>query len=108
MPNNSAKFFMLHKSFIFYLSILLVSGVRGDNLNPNTILINPKICCEPDSLNCHPDYSGCLKIDAEDYDCICGSGNGPCYTGRVEVKVIGKDPFRLDRDKDGIGCECNK
>lgn len=53
--------------------------------------------------NCHPSYSGCLRADASDYDCLGGSGNGPYYTGRVEV--IGPDVFGLDRDHDGIGCE---
>ena len=53
--------------------------------------------------NCHPSYSGCLRADASDYDCVGGSGNGPYYTGRV--MVIGPDVFGLDRDGDGIGCE---
>lgn len=52
---------------------------------------------------CHPNYSGCLKADATDYDCAGGSGNGPYYTGRVQV--YGSDPFGLDRDHDGVGCE---
>lgn len=53
---------------------------------------------------CHPSYKGkCLKINAGDYDCIGGSGDGPNYTGRV--RVVGKDVFRLDADNDGIGCE---
>lgn len=53
--------------------------------------------------NCHPGYSGCLKMNAGDYDCKGGSGNGPNYTGKVEV--YGSDPFGLDRDNDGWGCE---
>lgn len=53
--------------------------------------------------NCHPSYSGCLDPNASDYDCAGGRGNGPKYTGRV--RVLGPDVFRLDRDKDGIGCE---
>lgn len=53
--------------------------------------------------NCHPSYSGCLKINAGDYDCASGSGNGPNYTGAVQV--YGSDPFDLDRDNDGWGCE---
>lgn len=53
--------------------------------------------------NCHPSYSGCLRVDASDYDCAGGSGNGPYYTGRVYV--YGPDVFGLDRDGDGIGCE---
>lgn len=53
--------------------------------------------------SCHPNYSGCLKMNAGDYDCASGSGNGPNYTGPVEV--YGSDPFDLDRDNDGLGCE---
>lgn len=53
--------------------------------------------------NCHPSYSGCLRADASDYDCAGGSGNGPYYTGAVQV--YGSDPFGLDRDGDGWGCE---
>lgn len=52
---------------------------------------------------CHPNYSGCLKVNAGDYDCAGGSGNGPNYTGPVQV--YGADPFDLDRDNDGWGCE---
>ncbi len=53
--------------------------------------------------SCHPSYSGCLEINAGDYDCADGSGNGPNYTGTV--RVHGSDPFDLDRDNDGWGCE---
>jgi hypothetical protein len=53
---------------------------------------------------CHPSYKGaCLDPNAEDYDCIGGSGDGPLYTGRV--RVVGPDVFELDHDNDGIGCE---
>ena len=53
---------------------------------------------------CDPNYEGaCLDADASDYDCDGGSGNGPKYTG--SVRVVGDDPFGLDRDGDGIGCE---
>ena len=53
--------------------------------------------------SCHPGYSGCLKPNAGDYDCAGGSGNGPNYTGAVQV--YGSDPFGLDRGHDGWGCE---
>jgi hypothetical protein len=54
--------------------------------------------------SCHPSYEGaCLDPDSYDYDCEGGSGNGPDYTG--EVRVVGDDPFGLDRDRDGTGCE---
>jgi hypothetical protein len=51
---------------------------------------------------CHPSYVPCVPF-ASDVDCSSGSGNGPAYTGRVEV--IGPDVYDLDRDGDGIGCE---
>lgn len=53
---------------------------------------------------CHPNYSGACVPIASDVDCAGGSGNGPAYV-RGPVKVIGRDVYRLDRDKDGIGCE---
>lgn len=58
---------------------------------------------EPVRSSCHPNYSGCLNPNAGDYDCVGGSGNGPNYTGPVEV--YGADPFDLDRDHDGRGCD---
>jgi hypothetical protein len=33
-----------------------------------------------------------------------GSGNGPNYVYGT-VRVVGGDPFGLDRDNDGLGCE---
>jgi hypothetical protein len=53
---------------------------------------------------CHPNYSGACVPIASDVDCAGGSGNGPAYV-RGPVRVIGRDVYRLDRDKDGIGCE---
>jgi hypothetical protein len=53
---------------------------------------------------CHPSYEGaCLDPNSYDYDCEGGSGDGPDYTG--EVRVVGDDPFGLDRDGDGTACE---
>jgi hypothetical protein len=53
---------------------------------------------------CDPNYAGaCLRPDVSDYDCEGGSGDGPYYTGYVEV--VGDDHYDLDRDGDGIACE---
>jgi len=41
---------------------------------------------------------------ASDVDCAGGTGNGPAYV-RGSVQVVGSDPYRLDADNDGIGCE---
>ena len=54
--------------------------------------------------NCHPSYTGaCLDPTASDYDCVGGSGDGPKYTGYVNV--VGYDEYGLDADNDGAGCE---
>ncbi|MDG4836830.1 G5 domain-containing protein [Micromonospora sp. WMMD967] len=58
---------------------------------------------KPQSSNCDPNYSGCVPI-ASDVDCLPGTGDGPGYV-RGPVKVIGKDIYRLDNDKDGYGCD---
>ena len=58
---------------------------------------------EPPAEECDPNYSGCLDPNAVDYDCAGGSGDGPLYTGTVEV--LGVDHYGLDRDGDGIGCD---
>lgn len=52
--------------------------------------------------DCTPGYSPCLQ-PASDYDCQGGTGDGPKYTGRVEV--TGSDPYDLDADGNGVGCE---
>jgi micrococcal nuclease len=55
--------------------------------------------------NCHPSYPDvCLATDKGDYDCAGGSGNGPNYV-QGPIRVLPPDPFDLDRDGDGIGCE---
>jgi hypothetical protein len=54
--------------------------------------------------SCDPNYVGaCLDPSSPDYDCEGGSGDGPDYTGMVEV--VGDDHFDLDRDDDGVACE---
>jgi PASTA domain len=57
------------------------------------------------SRNCDPSYPDvCLDPAAVDYDCAGGSGNGPKYmSGPIRVRT--PDPFDLDRDGDGWGCE---
>lgn len=53
---------------------------------------------------CHESYVGnCLDPSRSDYDCAGGSGDGPGYTGPVQV--VGYDEYDLDRDGDGYACE---
>lgn len=53
----------------------------------------------PAASNCHPSYSSCLPI-VGDLDCsdIRALGVAP-------VRILGSDPYRLDGDNDGWGCE---
>jgi hypothetical protein len=55
------------------------------------------------SSNCTPGYSPCLP-PASDYDCAGGSGDGPKYA-HGPIRVAGSDPYKLDNDGDGVGCE---
>ncbi len=55
--------------------------------------------------SCHPSYQGaCLPPNGPDVDCAGGNGNGPIYVSGP-IRVVGSDPYRLDRDRDGIACE---
>jgi len=58
---------------------------------------------EEEAASCDPNYTGCLDPNSPDYDCAGGSGNGPDYTGPVQV--IGEDHYGLDADGDGYACE---
>jgi PASTA domain len=69
---------------------------------PTTAPPPPRTAPSPD---CDPSYPGvCLDPDAEDYDCAGGSGDGPEYVDGP-VRVRPPDPFDLDREGDGWGCE---
>ena len=57
------------------------------------------------SSPCDPSYPDvCLPSDQGDYDCAGGKGNGPHYVDGP-IRVLPPDPFGLDGDKDGVGCE---
>jgi hypothetical protein len=71
---------------------------------PPTTRPAPKTTSAP-AGNCDPAYPGsCLHDGIGDYDCSGGSGNGPNYVSGP-IRVRAPDPFDLDRDGDGIGCE---
>ncbi len=56
------------------------------------------------STGCEPGYSACLNPLVSDYDCAGGTGDGPAYIAGP-IGVSGFDPFGLDYDNDGVGCE---
>ena len=56
-------------------------------------------------LRCHPSYADvCLLPDAVDYDCEGGAGDGPEFVPGP-FRVVGEDVYKLDGNKNGIGCE---
>ena len=58
----------------------------------------------PTGPGCTPGYDPCLPDYGSDYDCAGGTGDGPYYSGNVNVQR-GMDIYDLDRDGNGLGCE---
>lgn len=58
---------------------------------------------EPAS-DCNSNYADVCVPNASDVDCAGGSGNGPAYVSGP-LRVVGSDPYDLDRDGDGIACD---
>lgn len=58
---------------------------------------------DSESARCDENYGGCVPV-ASDVDCAGGSGDGPAYTDGP-VRVRGYDPYGLDADGDGYGCD---
>lgn len=52
---------------------------------------------------CTPGYSPCIR-PGPDVDCAGGGGDGPRYV-QGPVRVTGSDPYDLDSDDNGIGCQ---
>jgi PASTA domain len=52
--------------------------------------------------DCVKGYSVCLS-NKRDYDCAGGSGDPPWVYGTIRVGAY--DPYNLDADNDGRGCE---
>jgi hypothetical protein len=58
---------------------------------------------QPDETDDCQGYDPCIT-PGPDVDCAGGSGNGPRYVDGP-VSVDGSDPYGLDSNYDGVGCE---
>ena len=76
--------------------VLIVTSGCG-----NTVQSDLEIAPTEITQDCTPGYSPCLS-PMSDYDCKGGQGDGPGYTGKVDV--YGVDIYELDRDGDGVAC----
>jgi hypothetical protein len=93
-------------------TVLRTAPSVGSRLAPGTMVTltvavaPPPVAPAPEPAGgCDPSYPDvCLKQGIGDYDCAGGSGNGPNYVDGP-IAVRGDDPFDLDRDHDGVGCE---
>lgn len=71
--------------------VFVQNGVPQDAAGTRGIVVH-----RPSQQRCHPSYAGRCVPMGRDYD--CSEIDGP-------VTVVGPDVYRLDRDRDGIGCE---
>jgi hypothetical protein len=76
--------------------LLTLSGCGpAESTNKHPVQAVPASKPKPDPKKCTPGYSPCLPPRA-DYDCSDIDGR---------VFVTGSDPYWLDRDSDGVGCD---
>lgn len=59
---------------------------------------------QPGGGDCDTNYADACVPVASDVDCAGGSGDGPAYV-QGPVRIVGSDPYDLDRDGDGIACD---
>ncbi|WP_460527695.1 G5 domain-containing protein [Flindersiella endophytica] len=62
---------------------------------------------KPRKPACDPNYGGACVPIASDVDCAGSREDGPAYV-EGPVYVIGRDIYRLDRNRDGVGCDPSK
>jgi hypothetical protein len=88
-------------------TVIRQSPAGGTSARPGrTVLLvvaKPAPTSSGGSSDCTPGYSPCIP-PGPDVDCAGGSGDGPRYVSGP-ISVTGSDPYGLDGDNDGVGCE---
>jgi hypothetical protein len=86
-------------------TVLSQTPVAGTDAQPgrnvNLVIAKPATTGD-DNTDCQG-YYPCIR-PGPDVDCAGGSGDGPRYISGP-VQVTGSDPYGLDSDNDGWGCE---
>lgn len=85
---------------VYTYRTLIVTGPR--HVHTYSISVHLHVVRRQTS-DCTPGYSPCIPTGS-DVDCAGGSGDGPRYV-QGPVYVTGSDPYGLDSDGDGVGCE---
>lgn len=74
---------------------------------PSAAPVPPAAAAPPTTgADCHPDYTTCVRVQGDGSgrgranDLDCGSVAGP-----VQLMQGGVDPYRLDGDRNGVGCD---
>jgi len=105
---NSTDGYGLHPREAEYAALarpLAVSCTPPTTAPPPPVPTTTAPPAAPPLQSCTPGYSPCIP-PGDDVDCSGGSGNGPRYVaGPVAVDPAHGDPYGLDGDNDGIGCE---
>ena len=93
-------------AFLALVAVLTLSCTKTKEVTvEQTVVVKETVVVVATPPSCHPSYEGvCLRVDAGDYDCAGGSGDGPNYV-RGPFRVVGPDVFDLDRDRNGVACE---
>ncbi len=87
-------------------TVIAQTPVSGTRARPGRVVTLIVAKAAGGGGSCTSGYSPCLPLGPSDYDCYGGSGDGPAYTQPgVVYQVTGLDPYGLDANGNGLGCE---
>lgn len=110
LPKNNSSLVLLSLTLIMTMGAITqpvfgASKTSRNNTSKSKAASKNKAKTVSRVAKCDKNYSGCVPV-ASDVDCRPGKGNGPKYTTGPK-KVLKKDVYKLDADKDRLACEKN-